>query len=408
MEEMGIIIMKVVGRKVGKYFFPAFAGVAFSHNELRWSPRIKREDGLLRIVAGMGTRAVDRMGNDFPVLISPGQPKLRVNTTPDQVVHYAQNGIDLVNLETGKFESHDLQAILQEVGEDFPMLERIVSIHEHGMLRKPHRGMIDTRKDDLVVTFAGLSENTEFLKQIRQVLEILREAMGTPVDLEFAHDGEHLHLLQCRPQVQMSDSTSVTLPSRIAFDHKLFSASKFVTNGHVEGIRYVVYVDPEEYRMLPTRADLLAVAEAVNRLNGVLPRRSFILMGPGRWGSRGDLTLGVGITYSGINNSAMLIEIARQKGNYVPDLSFGTHFFQDLVEAHIRYLALYPDEEGNLFNEAFFRDSQGVLAELLPDFAHLGNVVRVIDVERLHPGAHVEVSMDGEKDRALGFIREGK
>ncbi len=408
MEEMGIIIMKVVGRKVGKYFFPAFAGVAFSHNELRWSPRIKREDGLLRIVAGMGTRAVDRMGSDFPVLISPGQPKLRVNTTPDQVVHYAQNGIDVVNLETGKFESHDMHALLQEVGDEFPMLEKIVSIHEHGMLRKPHRGMIDARKDDLVVTFAGLTEGTEFLKQIRQVLEILREAMGTPVDLEFAHDGEHLHLLQCRPQVQMSDAIQVSVPTRIAFDHKLFSASKFVTNGHVEGIRYVVYVDPEEYRKLPTRADLLAVAEIVSRLNGLLPRRSFILMGPGRWGSRGDLTLGVGITYSGINNAAMLIEIARQKGNYVPDLSFGTHFFQDLVEARIRYLALYPDEEGNLFNEAFFRDSPGVLAELLPDFAHLENVVRVIDVERRYPGGALEVAMDGDKDRALGFIREGK
>ena len=113
-------------------------------------------------------------------------------------------------------------------------------------------------------------------------------------------------------------------------------------------------------------------------------------------------------TYSGINNTAMLIEIARQKGNYVPDLSFGTHFFQDLVEARIRYLPLYPDEEGNLFNEAFFRDSPGILAELLPDFGHLEPVIRVIDLERIKAGTTLEVAMDGDKERALGFLREGK
>ncbi|MBI4913565.1 MAG: pyruvate, phosphate dikinase [Acidobacteria bacterium] len=406
MEEMGIIIMRVVGRKVGKYWFPAFAGVAFSHNELRWSPRIKREDGLLRVVVGLGTRAVDRVGNDFPVLISPGQPRLRVNTMPDQVMHYAQHAMDVINLESGQFESVPIDQLIREVGEEFPLLERLVSVHEEGMLRTPRKGMVDTLRDELVVTFAGLTEGTDFIKQMRAILDTLREAMGTPVDLEFAHDGDHLYLLQCRPQVQMGGLDQVHLPTRVPHDRKLFSASKYVTNGVVGGIRHIVYVDPEEYRQLPTRGDLLAVAEAVSRLNGLLERRTFILMGPGRWGSRGDLTLGVGVTYSGINNTAMLVEVARKKGNYVPDLSFGTHFFQDLVEAQIRYLALYPDEEENLFNEAFFRDSPGELAALLPDFARLDKVVRVIDVAKVVPGTTLEVVMDGERDKALGFLKE--
>jgi len=125
----------------------------------------------------------------------------------------------------------------------------------------------------------------------------------------------------------------------------------------------------------------------------------------GRWGSRGDVTLGVGITYSGINNTQLLVEIARKKGNYVPDLSFGTHFFQDLVEARIHYLALYPDEEGNLFNEAFFRDSPSVLLQLLPEHGRLERAVRVIDVEQLFPGCEFNVVMDADKDRALGFVR---
>ena len=403
-EEMGIIIQQVVGRRVGKYFFPAFAGVAFSHNEFRWSPRLKREDGIVRMVTGLGTRAVDRMGSDFPFMLSPGQPNLKVNVTPEQVAHYAQHAMDVINLDTGRFESLPVAEVIKGSGDEFPMLEQIVSIMEDGFLKKPMRGMISVEKDELIVTFGGLVERMEFVPQIRAILAILQEALETAVDLEFAHDGTHLYLLQCRPQSRMEDAGKVSLPSRVEYDHKLFSASKFVTNGYVGDIRYLVYVDPEEYRKLPDLADLVGIADAVARLNSLLPRRQFILMGPGRWGSRGDVTLGVGITYSGINNTALLVEIARKKGNYVPDLSFGTHFFQDLVEAHINYLALYPDEEGNLFNEAFFRDSPSVFSQLLPEFARLDRAVRVIDVEQVFPGCELKVVMDGDKDRALGFV----
>jgi pyruvate, water dikinase len=408
MEEMGIIIQKVVGTRAGKYFFPAVAGVAFSNNEFRWSNRLRREDGILRIVAGMGTRAVDRVGDDFPLLVSPGQPDLRVNVTPDQMIRYAQSRIDLINLETGRFESPDIHTVLREVGDAFPLLEKLVSVHIEGSLRKPIRGMLDPERDDLVVTFQGLLEDGVFVRQMREMMRVLQETMGTPVDLEFAHDGQHLYLLQCRPQSRMGDDVRVNLPQKTPFEWKLFSANKFVTNASVVGVRYVVYVDPEAYSALPSQGDMAAVAEVVSRLNSILPRREFILMGPGRWGSRGDITLGVSVTYSGINNTQMLIEIARRKGNYVPDLSFGTHFFQDLVEARIRYLALYPDEEGNLFNETFFQGSVNCLAELLPEFAALAQVVRVIDIERVAPGCELNVLMDGEKDRALGFLLDRK
>jgi len=404
-EEMGVIIQRVVGKRVGKYFFPAFAGVAFSNNEFRWSPRLKREDGILRLVAGMGTRAVDRVGNDFPVLMAPGCPEIRVNLTPEQVLHYSQNCIDVINLETGRFESPEIRDLFQELGGEFPMLERIVSIHRDGILRKPLRGMADPGQDDLVVTFSGLLEDTPFLAQLTAMMHTLEEAVSMPVDVEFAHDGENLYLLQCRPQSRMGDEGPVPeLPPLLPSERKLFSANKYVTNAWVKGIRYIVYVDPEGYRNLESRENLVSVADAVGRLNALLPRRAFILMGPGRWGSRGDLTLGVGVTYSAISNAQMLIEIARRKGNYIPDLSFGTHFFQDLVESRIRYLSLYPDDEGNLFNEPFFQNSPSVLPQLLPEFVHLDGVLRVIDLDQATPGLELCVLMDGEKDQALGFL----
>jgi hypothetical protein len=127
-------------------------------------------------------------------------------------------------------------------------------------------------------------------------------------------------------------------------------------------------------------------------------------MGPGRWGSRGDIKLGVSVTYSDINNTAVLIEIARKTGNYVPDLSFGTHFFQDLVESSIRYLPLYPDDPGIIFQEAFLKNSHNLLPELLPEYASLAHTVHVIDVPRATGGRILRVLMNADLDEAVGIL----
>ena len=146
------------------------------------------------------------------------------------------------------------------------------------------------------------------------------------------------------------------------------------------------------------------VGRAVGRLNKLLPKRQFILVGPGRWGSRGDIKLGVPVTYSDINNAAMLIEVARQRGNYLPELSFGTHFFQDLVEASIRYLPLYPDDPTTVFNELFFRRSRNVLEEVLPEFSRLAGTLRVTDVPLETGGLILRVLMNADLDQAVGFL----
>ncbi len=94
-------------------------------------------------------------------------------------------------------------------------------------------------------------------------------------------------------------------------------------------------------------------------------------MGPGRWGSRGDIKLGVSVTYADINNTAMLIEIARRSGDYVPDVSFGTHFFQDLVEATSATCPCIPTTRAIVFNERFLLGAENILADLLPEYADL-------------------------------------
>lgn len=403
-EGMGILIQEVVGTSVGDYFLPAFAGVAFSHNEFRWSPRIKREDGLVRMVPGLGTRAVDRLGDDYPILVSPGQPGLRTNATPEETVRYSPRYMDVINLKTRRLETVEVGDFLRECGDQMPNIEQLVSLFEQGNLRQPMLGQINFDRDDPVITFEGLLTRTSFLKQAHALLALLQEGMGAPVDIEFASDGKNLYLLQCRAQAATKHCVPAPIPRDIPEDRVVFSANRHVSNGSVPSITHIVYVDPDEYGRLGSVAELAAVGRAVGRLNQLLPKRQFILMGPGRWGSRGDVKLGVQVTYSDINNTAVLIEIARTKGDYTPDLSFGTHFFQDLVEASIRYLPLYPDEDDVLFNERFLTRSGNILADLAPEYAALAGAIRVIDVPKAADGQVLRVLMNADLDEAVGVL----
>jgi len=403
-EGMAIMIQEVVGTRVGDYYLPAYAGVAFSHNDFRWSARIRREDGLVRLVPGLGTRAVDRLGDDYPVLISPGQPDLRVNVSVEESVRYSPRFIDVLNLKSRRFQTLPLAEFLRDHGASIPGVERLVSVLSEGHLRSPMRGQLRFDRDDLVMTGAGLLTQTPFIKQVRSILDVLQREMGTPVDIEFASDGKNLYLLQCRAQSAGRLGTPAPIPPEIPEEMIVFSANRYVGNGVVPGISYIVYVDPEQYGEIETLERLHAVGRAVGRLNKVLPKRRFVLMGPGRWGSRGDIKLGVRVGYSDINNTAMLIEIARQKNGYTPEVSFGTHFFQDLVEASIRYLALYPDEPGVHFNDAFLTRSANLLPELAPEFAAIQDVVRVIDVPRETDGHVMCVLMNGDLGQAYGLL----
>ncbi len=403
-EGMGILIQEVVGTKVGHYFLPAFAGVAFSHNEFRWSPRIKREDGLVRMVLGLGTRAVDRLSNDYPMLVSPGQPGLRANATAEETAQYSPRYMDVINLSTSRFETVGVEDFLREAGDELPGLELLVSIYDQGNLRQPLLGQVDCERDDLVVTFEGLLTRTPFIKQIHALLALLEEKLHVPADIEFAHDGKHLHVLQCRAQNPGKRYAPASIPRDIPRERLVFSANRHISNGTVPNITHIVYVDPEKYTQMGSIEELKSVGRAVSKLNKVLPKRQFVLMGPGRWGSRGDIKLGVSVTYSDINNTAMLIEIARKKGDYTPDLSFGTHFFQDLVEASIRYLPLYPDEEGVAFNELLLTRSDNILVDIAPEFASLADTVHVVDVPQSADDQVLRVLMNADLDEAVGVL----
>lgn len=405
-EEMGVMIQEVVGQRVGDYFFPAFAGVAFSKNNFRWSSRIDLDDGLIRIVPGLGTRAVDRLSDDYPILISPGKPNLRVNVTIEEIVRYSPKKIDVINLKKRKFETLKIDDLLDDVGKNYPEISKIVSKITDNFIQQPSKLRMNFEEDNYVVTFNGLVENTDFVNQIKSILTVLETEFGYPVDVEFAHNGTDFYLLQSRPQSYSKTTKPAAIPTSINDEDLIFTAKKYISDGTITNISNIVYIDAEKYSAVSDLDTLLEIGKTVGRLNKLLPKRQFILIGPGRWGSRGDIKLGVRVTYSEINNTALLVEVAKKKNEYVPELSFGTHFFQDLVEANILYLPLYPDEYDNIFDANFFNNSKNVLTDLLPDLVHLSDIVKVIDIPSEKNGKVLEVLMNAEEGRAVGMIAE--
>ena len=404
-EGMGIIIQEVVGVRAGDYYFPAFAGVGFSHNEFRWSPRIKREDGLLRLVPGLGTRAVDRIGNDFPILIAPGQMNLRINQNLKDTLTYSPRFIDVINLKTNTFETISIKDLIINVGNDYPLLNEVFSIIEDQNIKSPVGLGIDTKKDEIIATFNNLITRTPYIKQLKELLEVLKKNFGLPVDIEFACDGKNVFLLQCRQQSSYDTEFSASIiPDNIPREKIIFKAFKHISNGKIPDIAYIVYVDPDNYTNAKNITELEETARVISKLNTTLPKKNFILIGPGRWGTRDDIRLGVKISYSDINNTAVLVEVAKTKGSYTPELSFGTHFFQDLVESQIYYLPLYPDKQETMFNYEFFNNANNTLDRFLPEYSHLSHIVKVINVREEANGSILRILANSDEEKAMAFL----
>ncbi len=412
-ERMAILLQRVQGKQYGRYFFPSVAGVAFSQNPFRWHPKIRREDGFLRMVWGLGTRAVDRVEKDFPRMIALSHPRLRPETTARTIRQYSQWYIDLIDLEENAFKTLPVRQVLKP---DYPDLRFIASVDKGDYLQDVMAAGMVKPSDQLVLTFDKLLKDERFVKMMRAALRHLERTYKRPVDMEFTveivpnyPDPDYvLHILQCRPLSQRAEEqTAVAIPTDIPPENVLFRTHELIPDGQAEGIRYIIFVDPEKYYQIPdtgTRSDL---GRAIGRLNKRLEEEPFILMGPGRWGSV-NLELGVPVSYADIYNTRVLIEMAIVKDGHSPELSYGTHFFQDLVESGIHALAVRIGDERGVFNWEFFRNAPNALPALLPEDAWLADYLKVIDVTAVAGYEYrVNVIMNGRSDEAIAYLAPG-
>jgi hypothetical protein len=408
-EQMAILVQRVSGMPYRQYFFPSLAGVAFSRNLYVWTDRIDPNKGMIRLVFGLGTRAVNRVGGDYPRMIAVSHPELRPEVG-SKISKYSQRIVDLLDLQSNQITSIPLREVLAKP--DYPNLHLLVSYTQDGYLHDPAYGTVEAAPQDLVLTFNNLMMQTDLIEIMEELLAKLEKAWGQPVDIEFTaiienNNRVRVNLLQCRPLrlPRISDSL-MALPRNLPASHILFKSNRTLSGGVVEPIRYIIYIDPRKYSDISSISTKKSLGRVVGSINSYLRGKEDKVMavGPGRWGS-GNIDLGVNVSYADIDNVKVLVEVGRTEAGHEPELSYGTHFFQDLVEADIIYLPVFPDQPAAQFNTRFFSQSPNALSELLPDLAEFQDLVQVIDVPAAAKGAYAHVVADTQSRTAICYLK---
>lgn len=406
-EQMAILVMRVSGLRYDRYFFPTLAGVAFSRNLYAWNDRIDPRKGLVRLVFGLGTHAVGRAAGDYPRMIAVSHPQLRPEVG-EKVAKYSQRDMDLLDLEENRFVTLPAAELLDRG--DYPNLHFLVSVLEDGQLYDPISNRVDAPGSRMFLTFNKLIARTDFVGLLGGMLEVLEEAYGEPVDTEFtarvdAAGRVKIDLLQCRPLRLPGVSGPLAIPEDLPRERVLFRAGRFISGGEVSDIRHILYIDPRRYAAVEDLALKRSIGRLVGRINRHpdVAQGKVLMMGPGRWGSN-TVDLGVNVGYADIDRAAVLVELAREEAGHVPEVSYGTHFFQDLVEQEIIYLPVYPDDAEAWFNTAFFDASPNALTRLFPGTEEFAPVVKLIDVPEASGGAHARVVADPESRRAVCYL----
>ena len=406
-ERIAILIQFVEGERLGRYYLPHGAGVAFSRNLYRWSPQIRQEDGFLRLVWGLGTRAVDQVADDYPRLVALSHPQLHPTADVRAISRYSQHNLDVIDLAANQFCSIPAKEVLDT---RYSPLRYIVQVNQDGYLGIMRSNMV--KKEDLVITFEGLLSRTPFPKRMRDALELLETHYDSPVDTEFTveilepntlNPDVRITLLQCRPQSHIQETSQAKLPRELHEKDIIFSTQRMVPHGMVQGIRYVLFVSPEGYFNIATQAERTKLERSIGKLNAVLKGETFIAVGPGRWGTSTP-DLGVHVNYGDIYNARSLVELSGESVGTSPEPSFGTHFFQDLMEAHIYPLAVFLDDKDVFFNRDFFDKTSNKVLKFIQLEKRLTRTLRLLAVKDYRPGHHIDLVMDGQKGRAVAYL----
>jgi hypothetical protein len=360
---------------------------------------------------GAGTRAVERVGNDYPRLVALSHPTLLPDDSEQAIRHYSQHEVDLIDLETNRLRTLPIEQVLAPL---YPSLSLLVQREEDGFFTTPHTRIDNRDLPRLAVTFYGLLARTDFPAVLTELLRLLEKHWHSPVDVEFTlhpepagGDGGRrptigISLLQCRPLPSLQTAFHVRWPAHLPANDIIFASRFLVPNGYASGIRHVVFVEPEAYFGL-TPQSRTEVGRAVSRLNGRLAPKTFICVGPGRWGTENS-DLGVYVGYADICHAAALVELSGNRIGPAPEPSFGTHFFHDLTEAQIYSLAVRLDVEGSQFSRGFFYESPSCLAEWLSTSDEVAGALRLIEVAAYAPGRHLDVIMDDERGETLAYL----
>lgn len=408
-ERMAVLIQCVVGEKQGKYFLPQTAGVAFSHNQFRWAPQIRPEAGFVRLVWGLGTRAVDRVGNDYPRIIALSHPLLYPSNSIKSMRRYSQQYVDLIDLEKNKFCTLPIKDVISPTDENTRMFAQL---EQEGYIQSLHGNLKAKETQNLIFTFEEFLKQTTFVTRMRKILSLLEWNYSAPVDLEFTarirNTGDHkevdITIVQCRPQSKLIELKDVRIPMNLDQEDIVFSTQFMVPKGHIPRVRFILFVPPEEYFKLDTIQERNEVGRVIGEINLRMKEEDYICIGPGRWGTSNP-DLGIYVNYSDIYNAKALVELTGKGHGAVPEPSLGTHFFQDLIEAQIYPLAINLDDHNAYINDKLFTETPNRVSSFRSVNSSQSNCIKLIDINDYRPGDHLEITMDDEKGEALAYFK---
>ncbi|WP_417501444.1 PEP/pyruvate-binding domain-containing protein [Marinobacter sp.] len=363
-EPMALLIQRVNGRFHGRYYLPDAAGVGVSRNTFAWDTDMDPAAGMVRLVMGLGTRAVDRIEDDHACVMALDYPLRQPFRNQDESYRFSQHLLDVLDLREGKLSTRPLSQLTQEVS-DLPFSH----LGEVDQAASQRARELSLPSPVWRLTFQPLVRNGHFVARLSNLLNALEAGYSHPVDVEFTLHlnsvGEPtFNLVQCRPLATIGEATATEIPTEISNRNLLFRTVGHFMGGNINlGIQRVIRVNASVYSQLTVSQKYEVaslVGEQVRTENG-----KTMLIGPGRWGTSSP-ELGVPVRFADIAGVAALVEVAEMDGNMVPDLSYGSHFFQDLVEAGIAYVALFPNGRNCVYQPDRLVDIGGHTQEITP------------------------------------------
>ena len=377
-EQMALLVQRVSGSYYGDYFFPTAAGVGFSYSPYSPLPDMDNSKGMLRLVMGLGTKAVDRTKKDYPRIINLDKPEVTMVKDIREKHRYSQHYLDVIDLKN--ISLHDIP-----VGDGLDVIPRYAKrvLVEHD--REAERMFRDRgeRREIVFVNCEGLVKNQEFIDEMKEIMDTLETAYDYPVDIEYTVNvGEdnsfNVNLLQCRPLQVSINNESIEMPEdKNVFFHIKESSMGMSRKNTIDAI---CYVDPHKYYEYPY-AQKSSISRVINDVNAYCKEndKTAILIVPGRIGTSSP-ELGIPVVFADISHFSAILEESYSEVGYMPELSFGSHMFQDLVEAEIYYGALFENEKKLEFNKDMIYDHKNILKDINPNLSEeIYDMIQVID-----------------------------
>ena len=399
-EQMALLVQRVSGSYYGDYFFPTAAGVGFSYSPYSPLPDMDNTKGMLRLVMGLGTKAVDRTKKDYPRIINLDKPEVTLTKDIKEKHRYSQHYLDVIDLKNVNL--HDIP--IDEGLDIIPRYAKRVLV-EHD--REAERMFRDRgqRREIVFVNCEGIVKNHEFIDEMKTIMNTLETAYDYPVDIEYTVNvGEdnsfNINLLQCRPLQVSVNNEAIEMPE----DKNVFFHIKEASMGmsRKNKIDTICYVDPHKYYEYPY-AQKSSISRIISDVNAYCKNndKTAILIVPGRIGTSSP-ELGIPVVFADISHFSAILEEAYSEVGYMPELSFGSHMFQDLVEAEIYYGALFENEKKIEFNKEKLYGYQNILKDINPNLNdEIYDMIQVVDFDE----DKAEFYHDMNKDETLCILK---